>query len=205
MKRLLAGLRRFREVAFPRRRELFQRLEQGQSPHTLFVTCSDSRIDPSLLTQCNPGELFVIRNAGNIVPAYGESLGGAAATLEYAVKLLGVQDLVICGHSHCGGVTALLEPETLAGMPELAGWLRHAKQARLRVAERGLTGAALLNAAIEENVNLQLEHVLSYPFVRARVQTGQLRLHGWIYCFERGQVLARDPGQPGFKPLLPAA
>lgn len=194
---LLDGVRRFRTAAYPPRKERFEALASGQSPNTLFVTCSDSRIDPSLITQTEPGELFVIRNAGNLIPACGvESSGGEAATLEYAVVVLGVKDIVVCGHSHCGAMAALLAPDTLDALPEVRSWLGHAESTLEKVRAAG-EGAD----AVRLNVVAQLENLRSYPFVREREERGELALHGWVYVFERGDILAL--GRDGaFAPLL---
>lgn len=198
--RLTDGVRTFRTTVFPRRQQRFADLAAGQAPHTLFITCSDSRIDPSLVTQAEPGELFVIRNAGNLVPAHGdEPAGGEAATLEYAVVALGVRDIVVCGHSHCGAMAGLLAPESLGSLPGVASWLRHATPALERV--RAATPGSPASDAIGVNVGVQLEHLRSYAFVREREASGDLALHGWIYVFERGEVLELQP-DASFAPLL---
>ena len=192
--RLTDGFRTFRSREFPRLQGQFKALAAGQSPRTLFITCSDSRIDPSLITQAGPGELFVIRNAGNIIPAHGsEPAGGEAATLEYAVVALGVKDIVVCGHSHCGAMAGLMNPESLAALPGVASYLRHARATLDRVTETG-------GDAVETNVKVQLEQLRSYPFVREREQRGELSLHGWLYVFETGGVLTLQPNGT-FEPL----
>lgn len=127
MQKLVEGIHQFQQNIFTSQESLFQRLMRGQQPLALFITCSDSRIDPSLLTQTEPGELFIMRNAGNIVPSYGAVQGGEAATIEYAVSVLGVRDVIICGHSHCGAMGALLQPEQTAELPAVRDWLRHAE------------------------------------------------------------------------------
>ncbi|MBL4849101.1 MAG: carbonic anhydrase [Planctomycetes bacterium] len=190
--RLADGVRTFRAVEFPRRRRQFKALASGQSPDTLFVTCSDSRIDPSLVTQTDPGDLFVIRNAGNLIPRFGsEPVGGEAATLEYAVLGLGVKDIVICGHSHCGAMAGLLAPDSLLGLPQVSAWLRHARTTLERVS--AAPSDAPGEAAIETNVVVQLESLRSYPFVALREVRGDLTLHGWVYDFETGEVLELQP------------
>ncbi len=133
MRKLIEGVERFRARAYPAREALFKKLAAGQSPSTLFITCSDSRVDPSLITQTEPGDLFVIRNAGNFVPAYGSEGEGVAASVEFAVVGLQVTDVVICGHSDCGAMKGLLKPEGLSGLPQVAAWLRHAQAARSTV------------------------------------------------------------------------
>jgi carbonic anhydrase len=130
MQKLIQGIHYFQANHFRPRQELFQRLANGQNPEVLFITCSDSRIDPSLITHTEPGELFILRNAGNIIPPYGVSSGGESATIEFAVAALGVQDIIMCGHSHCGAMKGLLAPETLKEMPALTAWLCHAESTR---------------------------------------------------------------------------
>src|SRR3989338_7292856 len=126
MEKLIRGIHTFQHDYFTSQQELFERLAKGQAPETLFITCSDSRINPNLLTQTQPGELFIIRNAGNIVPAHGSGVSGEGATIEYAVAALGVKDIIICGHSHCGAMAGLLAPESLADLPQMRNWLQHA-------------------------------------------------------------------------------
>ena len=128
MQKLIEGTRHFQHTIFDTQKALFEQLSQGQQPLALFITCSDSRIDPNLLTQTQPGELFVIRNAGNIVPTYGAASGGEAGTIEYAVAALKVKDIIVCGHSFCGAMNGLLHPETLGALPAVQDWLRHAEQ-----------------------------------------------------------------------------
>ena len=130
MQKLIQGLHHFQTTLFGSQRELFEHLAKGQSPEVLFITCSDSRIAPNLLTQSEPGELFVLRNAGNIVPPYGAVQGGEAATIEFAVAGLGVKDIIVCGHSHCGAMKGLLEPPPCRDFPALTQWLSHAESTR---------------------------------------------------------------------------
>ena len=152
MKELFSGVHQFHSQVFQRERDFFDKLVAGQSPSTLFVTCSDSRVDPNLITQSGPGELFVLRNAGNIVPPYGASNGGESATIEYAVAALGVRDIVICGHSRCGAVNALLHPEKAAGMPLVSAWLNHAETTRRIIQENygNVTGDDLVEIAVQD-------------------------------------------------------
>ena len=154
MEHLLSGVHQFQSQVFQRERDFFDNLVAGQSPSALFVTCSDSRVDPNLITQSGPGELFVLRNAGNIVPPHGASNGGEAATIEYAVAALGVRDIVICGHSCCGAVQALLHPEKAAALPLVSRWLRHAETTRRIIAENytHATGDELVEIAVQEHV-----------------------------------------------------
>ena len=203
MKRILNGLFRFQQEVFPQERELFERLASGQSPEVLFLTCSDSRIVPDLITQTAPGDLFICRNAGNIAPAYGEMNGGVSATIEYAVLALNVRDIVICGHSDCGAMKGLLKREQLGHMPNVAAWLKHAESARFVVEENypDLTGKDLLDKVIEENVIAQLSNIRTHPSVSSRLRKGQLTLHGWVYDIERGVVTAFDESTRTFVPV----
>jgi len=203
MRNLVEGIHRFRTEIFDQQRGLFTQLAEGQAPSTLFITCSDSRVVPNLFTQTDPGELFTLRNAGNIVPPYGASNGGESPTIEYAVSVLGVQHIVICGHSGCGAVQALLNPETVAHMPSIANWLNQAEATQRILQENypDLTGDALLNVAIQENVLVQIENLETHPAVRARLGRGQLTLHAWVYKFETGQVFAYSAEKKRFLPI----
>jgi carbonic anhydrase len=194
VQQLVAGVHRFRSHVFRKQQELFQRLSQKQEPQTLFITCSDSRIDPNLITHTAPGDLFVLRNAGNLVPAFGATSGGEVATIEFAVTALEVRDIVVCGHSHCGAMKGLLHPECLAEMPAVAEWLRNAEATRriIRSKYAHLTGEALLDAAIEENVLMQLENLETHPAVAVALAEDKLKLHAWVYDIASGEVFAYD-------------
>ena len=207
MQKLIAGIHQFRSTVFSSHRELFERLAGAQTPDALFITCSDSRISPNLLTQTPPGELFIMRNAGNIVPRHGEAPGsGEAATIVFAVVALGVRDIIICGHSHCGAVDALLNPAATVDLPALRSWLEHAEETRHIVdASYGdLPEDRRLVAAIAENVLVQLEHVQTHPVVAERLGDGRLALHGWVYKIETGEVFAYERERGQFLPLGPA-
>ncbi len=203
MQKLISGIHHFRSKEFRPLQSLFEQLAQGQNPETLFITCSDSRIDPNLLTRANPGDLFILRNAGNIVPPHGAANGGEAATIEFAVAGLGVKDIIICGHSHCGAMKSLLEPESVASMPALAGWLSHAESTRRIVVDnyRNLDGDRLVTATVEENVLVQLENLQTLPSVASRLVKGDLYLHGWVYKIETGEVFAYDFNEGQFVPI----
>lgn len=195
MQKLLDGIHHFQRSIFSSQRDLFERLAHGQSPETLFITCSDSRINPNLITQTDPGELFILRNAGNIVPPHGASLGGEAATIEFAVASLGVRDIILCGHSHCGAMKALLDDSLVADTPAVRQWLSHAESTRRVMRENyvSLEGDALISACVQENVLAQLENLKTHPSVAARLARGQINLHGWVYKIETGEVFAFDP------------
>ncbi|MBT6158104.1 MAG: carbonic anhydrase [Planctomycetaceae bacterium] len=204
MKKLIEGIHQFQNDVFGSKQELFEGLANGQQPLALFITCSDSRICPNLLTQTEPGELFVIRNAGNIVPPYGSVEGGEAATIEYAVSVLGVKDIIVCGHSQCGAMGGLLDQSQLGALPAVRSWLGHA-EATHRIIEENYgdvtDSAARLTAAVEQNVLVQLEQLRTHPSVAAALDSGSLNLHGWVYKFETGQVFGHDTQQGRFLPL----
>lgn len=207
MEKLVQGIHKFHQQVFTTQRELFERLTQGQSPDALFITCSDSRIDPGLLTQTDPGDLFVLRNAGNIIPPYGAGDGGGeAATLEFAVAGLGVKDIIVCGHTHCGAMAALLDPSKTENLPDLRRWLRNAESTRRIVAENYAhleDPATRVKATVQENVLVQLENLRTHPAVAARIARGQLNLHAWVYKLEEGRVFTYDPGDGQYVPLRP--
>lgn len=203
MQKLIQGIHRFRTENFRPLQGLFEQLSKGQTPETLFITCSDSRIDPNLLTRSKPGDLFILRNAGNIIPPHGAATGGEAATIEFAVAGLGVKDIIVCGHSHCGAMRGLLEPEQVAGLPAVAAWLTHAESTRRVVRDNygHLTGDQLVTATVEENVLVQLENLRTLPAVASRLVRGDLHLHGWVYKIETGEVFAYDLESGQFVPL----
>ncbi|MBA3858973.1 MAG: carbonate dehydratase [Cyanobacteria bacterium PR.3.49] len=203
MKKLVKGLHQFQTQIFLSQKELFDRLSKGQSPDALFITCSDSRISPNLITQTEPGELFILRNAGNIVPAYGASNGGEGATVEFAVNGLGVKDIIVCGHSLCGAMNALLHPEKLENLPLLASWLSHAEATRRIAIEnyKNLPGEDLQNIAVQENVLVQLENLRTHPAVAAKISRGELNLHAWVYKIETGTVFYYDSKEGQFEQL----
>ncbi|MBX9770695.1 MAG: carbonic anhydrase [Candidatus Obscuribacterales bacterium] len=209
MLKLITGLHHFQSEIFLSHKELFERLAHGQNPDALFITCADSRINPNLITQSNPGDLFILRNAGNIIPPYGAANGGEGATIEFAVTGLGVKDIIVCGHSLCGAMKGLLHPEELRDMPTVAAWLSHAEATRRTVKENysNLNDEQLLNVATQENVLVQLENLRTHPAVSARLSCGQLNLHAWTYKIETGEVFSYQPDEGQFLPLteVPAA
>jgi carbonic anhydrase len=201
--RLVEGIHQFQRTIFRSHKELFEHLARGQRPETLFITCSDSRINPNLFTQTDPGELFIMRNAGNIIPAYGASTGGEGATLEYAVTALGVTNIIICGHSHCGAMTALLDPASTANMPAFTSWLAHAEATRRIVNEvyKDREPAARIEVAVQENVLCQLENLRTHPAVALGLARGQLHLHAWVFQIDTGEVTAYDPEKGQYLPI----
>lgn len=200
MTRILQGVLDFQRRIFDGKKQLFENLGKGQQPLALFITCADSRISPDLLAQTQPGELFMLRNAGNIVPPYGAVCGGEDATVEYAVKHLRVRDVILCGHAKCGAMQGLLQPEALQTLPAVARWIEHSRDVLPKVGEGTLEER--LARAIEQNVLLQLEHLRSHPAVQAAIEARALRLHGWVYDFEKGAVQVYDPLKGQFVPLV---
>jgi carbonic anhydrase len=203
MQRMIEGFNEFRRTSFPQQRELFQRLANGQSPHTLIITCADSRVMPEMMFSAQPGELFVYRNIGNIVPPYAQHVSGVVAAIEYAVKVLRVRDIVICGHSDCGAMKALQHPELLKEMPSVAAWLKHADVARHVVAENGpgLHAHDSLSCLTAENVVGQMEHLRTLPAVAAGMANGSLRIHGWIFDIAKGELSGFDAVAGRFLPI----
>jgi carbonic anhydrase len=204
MQKLVQGVHHFQANIFRSQRELFAQLARSQNPVALFITCSDSRINPNLITQTEPGDLFVLRNAGNILPPYGAGGGGEEATIEYAVEGLGVPDIIVCGHSGCGAMSALLNPDGLKRMPAVAKWLGHAESTRRIMTDKygHLTDDALLTATVEENVLVQLENLRTHPAVAAGVARDRLKLHGWVYKIATGQVFGFQPEDGQFLPIM---
>lgn len=203
VQQLAERYRRFRKDIFPQHQELFENLAGSQSPSVLFVTCADSRIVPDLILQSGPGDLFVCRNAGNIIPPHGEMTGGVSATIEYAVDVLQVEAIIVCGHSDCGAMTALLQPERVSHLPTVAAWLRQAESARRIVTEhyQGHDEATILDALVEENVVAQIEHLETHPYVVSRLRRGDLDIYGWVYRIQTGEIFTLDAAQGRFVPL----
>lgn len=206
MQKLVRGVHDFQRNVFRSQEEFFSRLARGQSPEALFVTCSDSRINPNLLTQTPPGDLFILRNAGNLVPPYGALFGGEAATIEYAVAALGIRDVIVCGHSDCGAMKALVDPVAASEMPAVRRWLDHAETTRRILKEKygdlASDRRALVEAAVQENVLVQLENLRTHPAIAAALAKRELHLHGWVYRLDTGDVLAYDPAREQFVPLV---
>ncbi|MBA2749201.1 MAG: carbonic anhydrase, partial [Tatlockia sp.] len=195
MKKIIQGVHSFQTNYLTTHREMFELLSQGQHPRVLFITCSDSRIDPNLITQSEPGEMFIIRNAGNIIPAYGAANGGEGAAVEYAVQALGIREIIVCGHSHCGAMKGLLKLDKLAeDMPLVYQWLKHTEATRRTVKEnyQHYEGEQLLQVTIEENVLTQIENLRTYPSIHSKLHKGEIELHAWMYHIETGEILEYD-------------
>ena len=203
MKKLMRGLRQFQDQYVPTHKQLMAALAKGQSPNALFITCSDSRVQPELITQAELGELFVIRNAGNIVPPFGATNGGEGATIEYAVKSLKVSHIIVCGHSSCGAMKGLLQIGKLEEkMPLVYNWLIHTEATRQLVEDHygDLDKSDKLDMLVAENVLTQIENLRTYPAVRSMLHRGNLSLHGWIYNINDGSILSYDAERHAFVP-----
>lgn len=196
MEKILSGVRAFRDRVFVKRREFYEHLAaKQQRPLALFITCSDSRIDPVTVTQTEPGDLFIVRNAGNIVPPYGAGSGGESATIEYSVAVLGIKNIIICGHSQCGAMHAMLRDEKLQELPAVRAWFSHAEATRRIVKEKYhdlLLDENLDMAAAEENVLVQMAHLSTHPYVASGLAKGELKLFGWFYEIATGHVRQYD-------------
>jgi carbonic anhydrase len=199
MEKVISGLVQFKSSSFEERKALFAELANGQSPEVLFITCADSRIDPNLVTQTEPGELFIIRNAGNIVPPHAKVAGGVTASIEYAVAVLGIKHIVVCGHSDCGAMKGALNTAALADLPHVQNWLDHSRAAvEIVKAKHGQATISELDQVTKQNVLLQLDHLRTHPAVASRLGTGEVDMHGWVYNIEHGTVAAYDETQQEF-------
>jgi carbonic anhydrase len=217
MEKLLDGVHRFQQQEFGKYKGLFRRLSrQGQNPHTLFITCADSRVLAELITQSNPGDLFVIKNVGNIVPPPdSKSCSSTGAGIEFAVEMLGVSDIVVCGHSQCGAISALMGPQNQQPtlfpseeLPHLRNWIALAQPVRDLIEQNYThlkTDAERIRAAEEENVLFSIERLQLYPSVAKRLTEGSLRLHAWFFKIASAELFAYDPEQRQFQPITEVA
>lgn len=203
MPKITQGIVRFKTEVYPAKKELFDQLAKGQHPEALFITCSDSRIDPNLLVQTEPGELFIIRNAGNIVPPHNNFTGGVTASIEYAVAALEVKHIIICGHSSCGAMEGVMKPDSVKPLPHVSQWLSYASAAHQIVLEKAPEASyeEQLGMLIEENVLLQLRHIQTHPQVAAKCATNKVQLHAWVYDIGSGEVKAYDEEAKRFVPV----
>ena len=198
MKAIVDGVLRFQNEQQPAKQALFDQLAGAQSPDVLLVTCADSRIDPGLITQTDPGDLFICRNAGNIVPPLPDYSGDIAASVEFGVAALGVKHIIVMGHTDCGAMKGAMNREAVASLPKVYEWLGYAEEA---------AGAAASNpddpllAVTEANVLLQLQNLKTHPAVSAGLEAGTLDLHGWVYHIGSGAVTCHDAAASKFVPL----
>jgi carbonic anhydrase len=202
MKKIIEGIKKFQTEVHPRKRELFAQLSTGQKPSALVICCADSRVDMELVTQSEPGELFFFRNAGNIVPPYGAMQGALSATIEYAMVALGIRHVVVCGHSDCGAMKGIMQPELVRGMPTVAQWLSHADVARGMLQRwDDLPRTDALDLLCHENVLAQMDNLRTHPSVAVRLAHGEVELHGWFYDIPHGTVAAYDAEAGAFVPI----
>jgi carbonic anhydrase len=204
--KLVKGVEKFRAEIYPGQRQIFQKLSHSQQPIAMFFTCADSRILPNVLLQTGPGEIFTERTPGNIAPKYSDHVGGVTASVEFAVMALRVPLIVVCGHTDCGVIKALLEPERASGMPALQSWMRHSLPARERLLNenRNASREDKLRLLTEYNVLTQLENLKTHPAVEARLAAGELALAGWVYDIGDGSVRSARPDSGDFEPLTGA-
>lgn len=195
----------FQKEVYPQKKALFEKLSKGQAPEALFITCSDSRIETAMITQTNPGELFICRNAGNIVPPHTTHTGGMTASIEFAVAALEVSHIVICGHTGCGAMKGAMNPEGLTKLPHVKEWLSYSKAAIDIVNETApaevIDDEKRMKLLLEHNVILQLQHLKTHPSVAVRLAKGNLELHGWVYDIKTGEIEAFVEDQKKFIPV----
>jgi carbonic anhydrase len=205
--KIVSGVAKFQNEVFPTQKALFDHLKHQQHPIATFFTCADSRIIPNMLLQTGPGEIFTERTPGNIVPKYSDHVGGVTASMEYAVMVLRVPLIVICGHTDCGVMKALLEPEQTAGLPALQSWMRHALGARERLLRdhREASKDERLRLLTELNVLTQLENLRTHPAVEAGLAKGELEIQGWVYDIGHGAISVADEQTGKFAPLTTPA
>ena len=204
MNELIGRVFSFEKTVFPGSSALYGKLAtDGQSPKALMISCADSRVVPEHIMQAQPGDLFVCRNAGNIVPPFATQNGGVSSTVEYAVVALGVRDIIVCGHSDCGAMKALSKPELMDGMPNVAAWLKHSTAAQhvVNTCYADLEGQDRVRAISLENVVAQIAHLRTHPSVAAAIVRGEMALHGWFVDIHAGQVLGLDGDTGRFSPL----
>ena len=193
MDKLIHGVKKFQEEVYPIHKERFEALADVQDPDVLFITCSDSRIDPNLITQSNPGELFICRNAGNIVPPHSHETGGMTASIEYAVSVLGVKHIIICGHSSCGAMKAAMAPENVNSLPHVKVWIDHCRAAKEAVEHKHeCLNDEHLDEVTKQNIILQMNHLKTHPSVFSRLNGKEVQVHGWMYDIKTGNVEVYD-------------
>ena len=200
MPKFAAGVLNFQSNVYPDKQSLFERLSGGQSPEALFITCADSRIETAMITQTQPGELFVCRNAGNIVPPHTQNTDGMDASIEYALAVLKVPHIVVCGHSGCGAMAGAMNPEGLESLPHVKDWLSFSRAAVDIVKSIGADKpeAEQMDMLIEQNVLLQIQHLKTHPAVAIALAEKRTEIHGWVYNIGTGGVTAYDEAQDKF-------
>jgi carbonic anhydrase len=202
MDELRHGVLTFQEHVFPKHERMFQRLSTGQTPKAFFITCADSRVDPAMITNSPAGQLFVDRNAGNFIPPYHGDNASESANIEYALRVLGIPNIIICGHTDCGAMKGVWHPEKVAELPAVSRWLTNGEEARKRAMELNLPEEEQLMAITQQNVIVQLEHIQTYPVVREHLDAGKLQLAGWVYDIGNGKVWEYNAAAAQFEPLV---
>lgn len=209
LEQLKAGVRRFQTQVYPEQAEMYRRaVAEPQEPHTLFIACADSRIEPETITQSKPGEMFVLRNIGNLIPAYGEMMGGVSAVVEYAVSLLKVKHVVVCGHADCGAMKGLLAPDSVSTLPAVKNWLKNATAAMSvaeALGEKHESAGTLMRRVTEQNVLLQIQHLRTHPSVAAAMARQELTISGWVYEIGTGEVRICEDDAKKFVAVAPTA
>ncbi len=203
---LKAGIRRFQTEVYPEQAETYRKAaSEPQRPRALIVACADSRIDVESITQSGPGDLFVTRNIGNLIPAYGEMLGGVSAVIEYAVSALKVKHIVVCGHTDCGAMKALMHPEAIENMATVTSWMKNAHAALSvanSLAEKDERPSDMMKRLTQENVLLQIQHLRTHPSVAGAMAREELTISGWVYDIATGEVRISDDGGRVFRPVM---
>jgi carbonic anhydrase len=199
MKKILNGVLEYQRDISPEERRHLESLASGQQPEAMLITCADSRIEPGRITRTKPGELFIVRNVGNIVPIFGETDPHVQAAVEYALEVLNVRHIIICGHTHCGAMDAVLHPEKLETLPAVAAWLKQAGDLRR------VDGPDALNHLIEQNVLTQIGNLRTYPSVARLLKKAELQIHGWVYDIATGGVLSWHAPEGRFVPITAVA
>ncbi len=203
MPRFAAGVVRFQNEVYPEKKDLFEQLSKGQEPEALFIACSDSRVETAMITQTQPGDMFIVRNAGNIVPPHTSHTGGVTASIEFAVAALKVPHIVICGHTECGAMKGAMNPEALTDLPHVKEWLGYSAAAVevVNAKGKGKSDQDRMHMLLEQNVILQMQHLRTHPKVAMRLASGDIQLHGWVYDIKTGDVTAYDEKQDKFLPV----
>ena len=189
---ILDGVRKFQAEIYPAQRKMFEGLKSGQQPMAMFITCADSRVVPNLITQTGPGDFFIERNPGNLVPPYGNFIGGVSAGVEYAMLVLKVPLVIVCGHTDCGVIKGLLQPEQVQGLPAVQEWMRHASESRHRILRDHSEAMEQekLRLITEYNVLAQIENLKSHPSVQSRLLSSEVEIQGWVYDIGDGSIWA---------------
>ncbi len=201
MNDLRLGVVKFQRYVYPHKKALFQKLSKGQTPQALFITCADSRVEPSLIVQTEPGQLFVDRNPGNFIPPFHGENASEAAGIQYALDVLKIRNIIICGHTDCGAMKAVLDPESAEELKCVKKWLVNGKDARKRTMAKKLPKEKQLQDVIERNVVVQMEHLRTYPSVARALAAGELEIAGWVYDIEHGKVLEYHADSDEFRVL----